>query len=104
MDSLAELLTKQAEIEKQIAGLRLAKHAEAVAQVKALVAESGLTAADIFGSVPGVKGAKLAKSAGKKVAPKYRDPVSGAQWSGRGMTPEWARGVDRNSLLIRDAG
>jgi DNA-binding protein H-NS len=28
---------------------------------------------------------------GIKVAPKYRDPVTGATWSGRGMMPRWMR-------------
>jgi hypothetical protein len=34
-------------------------------------------------------------------APKYRDPVSGATWSGRGPAPAWlASAKDRNAHLI----
>jgi DNA-binding protein H-NS len=34
-------------------------------------------------------------------APKYRDPVSGATWSGRGPAPAWlASAKDRNAYLI----
>lgn len=102
MASLNELLAQQQAIEIQIAELRLQKHEEAVGRVKVLVAEFGLVSADIFGPAGNAKGVKLAKDASKKVEPKYRDPVSGATWTGRGMTPKWAQGVDKATLLIRD--
>jgi len=36
------------------------------------------------------------------VATKYRDPVSGATWSGRGMAPLWTAGADREKFVITD--
>ena len=48
------------------------------------MAEHGLTAGDLTGKAPARPG-----RTGKKVAPKYRDPVSGATWSGRGLKPKW---------------
>ncbi|ACC75793.1 H-NS family nucleoid-associated regulatory protein [Paraburkholderia phymatum] len=55
-----------------------------------------------------VTAAKTAAKAGNYVrgpqAPKYRDPVSGATWSGRGPAPAWLAGAkDRTAFLI-DAG
>ncbi|WP_321574978.1 H-NS family nucleoid-associated regulatory protein [Paraburkholderia franconis] len=52
-------------------------------------------------------GTKLAK-AGNYVrgpqAPKYRDPKSGATWSGRGPAPAWLAGAkDRSKFLIAGA-
>ena len=43
---------------------------------------------------------------GKKVKPKYKDPASGAKWSGRGSAPLWIvagekAGKKRESFLIR---
>ena len=43
---------------------------------------------------------------GKKVKAKYKDPASGAKWSGRGRAPLWIvagekAGKKRESLLIR---
>nr|WP_232459473.1 H-NS histone family protein [Burkholderia ubonensis] len=32
---------------------------------------------------------------------KYRDPASGAAWSGRGREPRWIAGHDRTVFLIR---
>ncbi|RTZ40923.1 H-NS histone family protein [Candidimonas sp. SYP-B2681] len=42
----------------------------------------------------------------RPVAPKYRDPSSGATWTGRGKAPRWiaaaeSEGRDRNDFLIK---
>ena len=49
--------------------------------------------------------AKAERKVRKPVAPKYRDPESGATWSGRGRTPRWLveaekAGKDRASFSI----
>jgi DNA-binding protein H-NS len=36
----------------------------------------------------------------RKVEPKYRDPVSGATWTGRGITPKWIIDKNREDFLI----
>lgn len=36
------------------------------------------------------------------VAAKYRDPQSGATWSGRGKAPRWMADQDREKFLIAD--
>ncbi|SAL81581.1 histone family protein nucleoid-structuring protein H-NS [Caballeronia arvi] len=38
------------------------------------------------------------------VHPKYRDPVSGATWSGRGRAPQWIVGQDRDRFLTAQGG
>jgi DNA-binding protein H-NS len=45
---------------------------------------------------------------GMPAAPKYRDPVSGATWSGRGKVPRWMRhlieqGAKRDDFRIPGA-
>jgi DNA-binding protein H-NS len=57
-----------------------------------------LTQEDIFGSS---RGAKKVKAEGSKVAAKYRDPVSGKEWSGRGLAPKWLQGRDKSEFLIK---
>jgi DNA-binding protein H-NS len=72
--------------------------ANAIAKVKTLVAEFGLTPEDIFG-----KGNRTAKSTGASknpVAPKYRDPLTGQTWTGRGKAPKWIDGKDRAHFAI----
>lgn len=35
-----------------------------------------------------------------QVAPLYRDPASGATWSGRGTEPAWIKGRDRQAFKV----
>jgi DNA-binding protein H-NS len=100
---LSDLLAKKAELEQQIIELQREERASAIAQVKALMAQHGLTLADLSArSTPApVKG----KAGGGKVPPKYRDPASGQTWSGRGLHPKWlkqalAKGAQLSDFLI----
>ena len=93
MESYEALLEKQKELETQIEAARKREMAEAVAQVRELVEKYQMQPDDIF-----------AKSKGRvtrKVPPKYRDPVSGKTWSGRGRAPKWIDGKDREEFLIK---
>ena len=95
--SYKELLQKREALEHEIAQARQNEISSAVAKVRELVAEYGLSAQDIF---PG-RGAKT--SAAKpvsKVAAKYRDPATGQTWTGRGKAPKWIEGQDRAPFVI----
>jgi DNA-binding protein H-NS len=83
--SIQDLLAQKAALEKQIAEAQRSARADAIAKVKSLMAEYGLTAADLAGRAP----AAPKTETGKKVAAKYRDPASGQTWSGRGLKPKW---------------
>lgn len=89
---LSDLLAKKAELEQQIISLRREERGVAIAQVKALMAEHGLSLADL-GSPRSVANPAAAPKgrAGGKVPPKYRDPASGQTWSGRGLHPKWLK-------------
>ena len=41
--------------------------------------------------VPHANGGSGKKKRRAKPAPKYRDPITGATWTGRGMHPRWMR-------------
>ena len=87
MATLQELLDQQAALNRQITELRSSDRARAIADVRALMAEHGLTAADLVSASAPRKAA--AKTSGRKVAAKYRNPTTGATWSGRGLKPKW---------------
>ena len=98
MTTLAELIKQKEELESQIASVRQNELADAVSKVRALVAEYGLTQEDIF---PGVKRTRSADASGRgKVAAKFRDPETGATWTGRGKAPKWIDGKDRTQFEI----
>lgn len=103
MPKLQDLLAKKAELEKQIDETRRQEKADAVARVRALMAEHGLTAADLSGrgASSGKSGAK-GQTPGRKVAPKYRDPSTGDTWSGRGLQPKWLRAAIAGGRKLAD--
>ena len=94
MNTVAQLLAQKAALEAQIEDARKAENADAIAKVKALVTEHGLTQQDIFG------GAKRGRKASGSVAAKYRDSSTGATWTGRGKAPKWIDGKDRAQFAI----
>jgi DNA-binding protein H-NS len=97
MTTLAELIKQKETLDAQIAIARQTELADAISKVKALVAEYGLTQQDVFGG--GVKrGSKPTSST--KVNPKFRDPLTGATWAGRGKAPKWIEGKDRTRFAI----
>ena len=85
MANLSELLAQRAALEEQISQTRRDERQKAITQVKALMAEYGLTAEDLK--------ARSAKAAGtgNKVAAKYRNKATGETWSGRGLQPRWLK-------------
>jgi DNA-binding protein H-NS len=85
---LAELMAQKAALEQTIGALQTEERAGAIAKVREIMSEYGLTPADIAVT----KGTqKVSKDPGKttKVAAKYRDSVTGNSWSGRGLKPRW---------------
>ena len=95
MSTYKELLKQREVLEQQIKDARKQEITQAVTQVRSLVAEFGLTAADVFPS-----GKARAGSVHAKVAAKYRNPATGSTWTGRGKPPKWIQGQDRAKFVI----
>jgi DNA-binding protein H-NS len=85
--SLNDLLAQRAALEKQIADAQREQRSAAISQIKSLMAEYGLTLADIGSRAAA---APQRKAAGK-VAAKYRNADTGETWSGRGLQPKWLK-------------
>lgn len=96
MSNYKELLKQRAALEVQINEARRSELAAAVAQVRSMVAEFGLTVQDVF---PVGKAARTGTT-GAKVAPKYRNPATGDTWTGRGKAPKWIQNQDREKFAI----
>ena len=90
MSSLQDLLAQRAEIEKKIAEVQREAHTDAVNKVRSLMAEFGLTAADIAGKSAAPRLAGVVKPV-SKVAPKYRNAATSETWTGRGLQPKWLK-------------
>ena len=96
--SLQDLIAQRAEIERKIADAQREERTSAIAKVKALMTEFGLSAADLAGKSVA---ARAGKSTGK-VAPKYKNKVTGETWTGRGLQPNWLKAAIAGGAKISD--
>ncbi|NRT57704.1 H-NS histone family protein [Sphaerotilus uruguayifluvii] len=85
-----ELRKQQEEIARSIDDMKSAQRSGVIAEIKDLMAQHGLTVADL---TPGTRSARV-PAEGKtkevsKVAIKYRDAETGSTWTGRGLKPRW---------------
>lgn len=95
MPSLKDLISQREALDREIENTKKQARSEAVAQIRALMAEYGLSVADL-GSKGAAKGsakgvAKAGSRSGGKVAVKYRNAATGDTWSGRGLRPNWLK-------------
>lgn len=98
MATYKELIEQRNALEAQIAEARKVEIGEAIAKVRQLCADFDLTEKDIFGGMRA--GTNKSSRKGVAVAPKYRDPATGATWTGRGKEPLWMAGGGREKFLI----
>jgi len=79
---------------QEVAAAREKEIAQAIADIKQKIAEYDLTAEEL-----GFAKTRTAASKGAAVA-KYRNPKTGETWSGRGRSPGWLAGKNRDRYLI----
>jgi DNA-binding protein H-NS len=96
MATYVELKAQLAELARQTEKAKAVEVQAVIDDIRAKVAEYGLTEKDIFGP----RRRAQAKRAFTGV-PRYRDPKTGAEWTGHGRAPAWIRDVkDRTKFLI----
>ena len=86
MSNLQELLAQKAELERKIQETQKNERASAIAKIRSLMAEFGLSVEDLSG-----KSAPVSKKSGtetRKAPVKFKDNA-GNTWSGRGLKPKW---------------
>lgn len=86
MATLDALLEKQQALQAQIDRVKREARDSVLEEIRKLMADHGLTAADLSSARAS---SKPSARAGAKMAAKYRHPESGASWSGRGLKPKW---------------
>ncbi|WP_112175456.1 H-NS histone family protein [Paraburkholderia unamae] len=96
MATYKELKAQLAELESQAAAIRQQEYDAVLADIRAKVAEFGYTEREIFGSRRG-----RPRHSPDALPAKYRDPATGATWSGRGRAPNWIKDAkNRDKFLI----
>ena len=110
MKTYKTLKAEIAKLEQQAEALRK-KEKAVITQVKKIIAEHGLTAADLglggSSTKPTGRRKVTVKPASRTASPagiaKYRDPKTQKTWTGRGKPPAWIAGVkNRDAYLIAE--
>lgn len=109
---LEKIRAARIKLEKEEQRLMSRNHDKVLTQIVQLAHSAGLSAEQIAAALGGKSKSKAAKSAaakapkakrataGRKVAPKYRDPANPAQtWTGRGRTPVWVQALQAAGQL-----
>ena len=108
-NQLAAIRKQRELLDKKEQALKSKSHDKVLAKIVTMAKEAGLTAADINKALSSGKPAKAGKApkvskrgalAGKKVAPKYRNPANPEQtWTGRGVSPSWVQALKASGTL-----
>lgn len=105
---LGETVAQADAIRRQIAEVEKQERADALAPVLAAIKQHGFSAVElglIRMPAPRPAAAPKAERTSASLEAKYRDPVSGSEWAGRGKTPGWmaaqlADGKSKDDFLI----
>ncbi|CAG4898489.1 H-NS histone family protein [Paraburkholderia gardini] len=102
MASYKQLTAQLEKLHKEVAVAREKEMAQVVADIRLLIEEFDITAEELGFAASGTKGTKSAKAKGLKPAlpARYRNPKTGETWSGRGRSPGWLAGKNRERFLI----
>ena len=108
-NQLAAIRKQRELLDKKEQALKSKSHEKVLAKIVALAKDAGLTASDVTKALSSGKPAKAGKApkaakkgalAGKKVAPKYRNPANSEQtWTGRGVSPTWVQALKAAGTL-----
>ncbi|WP_244139229.1 MULTISPECIES: H-NS family nucleoid-associated regulatory protein [unclassified Burkholderia] len=94
-----EQLRAQAEaLAQEVERVRQQERDIALNDVRAKIEQYSLCVTEIYD--PGQLHALRHRLNPRKIEPKYRDPLTGATWTGRGLEPRWIRGRNRQEFLI----
>lgn len=96
--TVQELQEERERLNAQIKARTDAQKASVIEQIKTVVDTYAISVEELVEALGGLK----SKRKGVKAKQKYRDPVTGATWSGRGKEPAWIKGQNRDDFLISD--
>ncbi|MBC7415684.1 MAG: H-NS histone family protein [Herminiimonas sp.] len=92
----AEIIKQIAELQRAAEEARKNEIAEAKEKIATIMQEFGLSLSDL-NSLGKVRASKEKVV----VAPQFKNPETGAQWSGRGRAPRWLDGNDKEKFRVK---
>lgn len=107
MTTLQSIQARIAKLQAQAESLATTKSSAVLEKIRGLMDKHAVTVADIEAFIGKRRGRKPGKTVAAKQGPsaaKYRNPKTGATWSGHGRAPAWiANAKDRTRFLIAGA-
>jgi DNA-binding protein H-NS len=100
MASYKQLTAQLEKLHQEVAAAREKEIAQAIADIKQKVAEYDLTAEELGFTTVRKPARKRARKAASTSIARYRNPKTGETWSGRGRSPAWLAGKNRERFLI----
>ena len=103
MPTYQDVLKQIDQLTKEAEKLRQSEVSAAIADIRAKMAQYGITVSDIVGKERKPRARKERKSptAGRKIAPKYKGK-NGELWTGRGRRPAWVEAELANGRTLED--
>ena len=100
--TVEQLLQERAAIDAEIAKIQAEARQTAFSEIQRIVANAGISTKELIQHFS-TRGVVAEDKKRASPAPKYRDPVSGAVWSGRGKPPKYitSSGKDKSEFLIK---
>jgi len=97
LSKYADLKLQIERLQQQAEEARRAELETAIAAIRRSIDEYGLTARDLgFAEIP-----RRGRPPNRTPSlPRYRDPKTGATWTGKGRAPKWIEGKNRERFLI----
>lgn len=89
MPTYQEIVSQIEDLKLKAEAIRKQEMAGAIAEIKRMMAEFEISLEDLGAGPRAAKGKMRAVSAAR-----YRDPVSGKTWSGRGRRPGWVMNLE----------
>ena len=99
MATLQELMAQKEALEHQIEQTKKQERGEAIEKVRALMAEYGLTLADLGGKPARPNGRNRAATRSR---PNIAMRSTGESWSGRGLQPRWLKAALASGRKLTD--
>lgn len=89
---IAQLRAQQEALDKQLAEAKERETRQVLIDMVQKMREYGISLNELMGRKPG--------ALPEEPQAKYRDPATGATWSGRGRAPAWIAGKNRDEFLV----
>jgi DNA-binding protein H-NS len=98
MPSLKELLAQREALQQELEQARQQEAERTLHEIVAKMREYKITLQELMGTRNQKNRAPMPPPAPNA---KYRDPATGATWSGRGRVPQWIADKNRDDFLIQ---